>query len=40
MKPDGFLRVPFNSLEVWEEPRALLLTDSNHYLKEISAVPS
>lgn len=40
MKLNGLLKLPFNSLEVLDEHHALLLTDLNHYLKEISAVPS
>lgn len=40
MKLDGFLRLLFNCLELLEEHPAFLLNDLNHYLKEISAVPS
>lgn len=41
MELNGFLlRMPLNSLEVLEEHQAFLFKALNHYLKEISAVPS
>lgn len=40
MELNGFLRMLLNSLEVLEEYQAFLCNGLNHYLKEISAVPS